>query len=160
MVRVYRIPPERVQREKRRMATAIITLFVALPVSIGLVALYFRLDLRSLTLRDFASTILMLGIPCAALWLHTLTLPSLKIEFEDDRITKTQVRPFGTAPLKLSFDREEINHIREVRRSGLMVRGRGSRGRYIDLHIPRSVENYDDLKSRLTAWYPVQESWM
>jgi hypothetical protein len=160
MVRVYKVSPENVQSERRRLATAVIILCVMLPLSIGLIALCFHLDPHSLTTHDYLSVIVGLGMPCAALWLCTLTLPSLKIELEDDRITKTQERPLWGTPLKVSFSRDDVSHIREVGKSGLMIRGRGRNGRYIDLHIPRLVENYDELKTSLATWQPVQNSWI
>jgi hypothetical protein len=158
MVRVYKIPQGVSQLEKRRAIAAILGVLVAMPVCVGMVALCFRLDTHSLSVHDVVTAIAMLGIPCAAVLLHSFTLPSLRIELEDERITRTQNRPLGASPLRISFDRREINHIREVRNSGLMVHGRGSKGRYIDLQIPRSVENYDELKARLAAWQPIHES--
>ena len=139
MVRVYRIPPEKVQHERQRIATAFITLLVVIPVSVGLIAVCFRLDSHTLTIHDIVTPMLMVGTACAVLWLCTRTLPSLQIELDDDRITKTQDRPLWGSPLTISFGRDDIGHIREVGRSGLMIRGRGRKGRYIDLHIPRSA---------------------
>ena len=138
MVRVYRIPPEKVQHERQRIATAVITLLVVMPVSVGLIAVYFRLDLHSLTIHDIVTPMLMVGAACAVLWLYTLTLSSLQIELDDDRITRTHRLLWGS-PLKVSFGRDDVGHIREVGKSGLMIRGRGRKGRYIDLHIPRSA---------------------
>jgi hypothetical protein len=160
MVRVYRIPTEQVQNERRRLAIAIITLFVAVPGSVALIVLFLPLGPRSLGIRDVAQMLFMLALPCAALWLHTVTLPSLQIQLEDERITRTQNHPLLRTPLRISFRRDEIANIREVRKSGLMIRGRGSKGRYIDLHIPRLVENYDELKGYLNAWHPVHDSWL
>jgi len=160
MSRVYRISPETAQHERRRLTTAIITLLVILPVIIGLMALYFRLDPRSLTAHDLVSTMFMVGLPCAGLWLQSLTLGSLRIELDDNRITRIQNRPLWGSPSRISFERQTIAHIREVGKNGLMIHGPGRKGRYIDLHIPRTVENYEELRVRLAAWQPVQVSWL
>jgi len=101
----------------------------------------------------------MVGTACAVLWLHTLTLSSLQIELDDDRITRTHRLLWGS-PLTISFGRDDVGHIREVGKSGLMICGRGRKGRYIDLHIPHLVENYDELKAHLAEWQPVRNSWI
>jgi hypothetical protein len=160
MVGVYKIPPKTVRREKQRVAAAVITLFVAVPLSVAVVALFARLDVHSLTTHDACVLLFGLGLPSAALWMRTIMLRSLQIELEDNRITMTQNRLFWGSPLRISFSREEVGHIREVGKSGLMVRGLGTKGRYIDLHIPPFVENYDELKGRLSAWQPVHKSWL
>jgi hypothetical protein len=157
--RVYRISPENLRREKQRLAAGIITMFVAVPLSVALVAWFMRLDAGSLTTHDVGVLIVGLGLPSAALFLNTLTLPSLRVEIEDDRITKTQNRPIGGS-LRISFNRQEIGHIREVGKHGLMIRGLGRRGRYIDVQIPRLLEDYDELKGRLAAWQPIHKSWI
>jgi hypothetical protein len=160
MVGVYKIPPQTVRREKQRVAAGVITLFVAVPLSVGVFAVLGRVDVPSLTTHDVGVFLFGLGLPSAALWTRTIMLRSLRIELEDSRITMTQDRLFWGYPLRISFSREEISHIREVGKSGLMVRGLGTKGRYIDLHIPPFVENYDELKGRLSAWQPVHKSWL
>lgn len=160
MVGVYKIPPQTVRREKQRVAAGVITLFVAVPVSVAVFALFARLDIPSITTHDVGVLLFGLGLPSAAVWTRTVMLRSLRIELDDGRITMTQDRLFWGSPLRISFSREEVGHIREVGKSGLMVRGRGTKGRYIDLHIPPFVENYDELKGRLAAWQPVHKSWL
>jgi hypothetical protein len=161
MLRVYKIPPQTVRREGQRAIAAAIALFLAVPLSVAVaaIALYARLDLQ-FTTHDAGVFLFGLGLPGAALWVRSYMLRSLRIELEDGRISMTHDRPFWQSPLRISFDRQDIGHIREVGNSGLMIRGRGHRGRYIDLHIPRFVENYDELKSQLSAWQPIRNSWM
>ena len=160
MSRVYAIPPARVQLEKHRITAGVITLFVAVPLSTALVVFCLSRGHQSLSAQEMVRPMVGLTIVSAALWLQTSTLGSFRIELDDDRITQTQNRPFGMSPVRISFSRQDIAHIREVRKDGLMVHGRGSKGAYIDLHIPRTVENYDDLRSRLAAWHPIHDSWL
>ncbi len=129
-------------------------------ISFGLMVLYFRLDVSTLTRHDLVVFTVALTLPCAALWSRALTLRSLRIELDDRRITRIQSHPLTRSQQRISFCREDIAHIREVRKEGLIVYGRNSNGRYLDLYIPRSVENYDELRSRLAAWQPIHESWL
>jgi hypothetical protein len=102
----------------------------------------------------------MLGLPCLLLWLHASMMKSFQIQLEDDRITRIQNHPFGHSTLKISIARQDVGHIREAPKSGLYLRGRNGDGRWIDLQIPRTLENYDDLRSRLAAWHPIGDSWL
>jgi hypothetical protein len=160
MSQVYVIPPERVQLQKHRITSGVITMFITVPLATALVVFCFSGGRQSLSAQEMVRPMVGLTIAGIALWLHTSTLGSFRIELEGDRITQTQNRPFGISPLKLSFPRQDIAHIREVRKDGLYIHGRGSNGKYIDMHIPRTLENYDDLRSRLAAWHPIQDSWL
>ena len=160
MSRVYAIPAAQVKLQKHRVTAGVITLFVAVPLSAALVASCFSGVHQSLTAQDMFRPMVGLTIVSAALWLQTSTLKSFRVELDDDRITQTQNRPLGIPPLKISFARTDIAHIREVRKEGLYIHGRGSNGKYTELHIPRTVENYDDLRSRLAAWHPIHDSWL
>jgi hypothetical protein len=160
MSQVYVIPPERVQLQKHRITSGVITMFITVPLATARVVFCFSGGRQSLSAQEMVRPMVGLTIAGIALWLHTSTLGSFRIELEGDRITQTQNRPFGISPLKLSFPRQDIAHIREVRKDGLYIHGRGSNGKYIDMHIPRTLENYDDLRSRLAAWHPIQDSWL
>jgi len=126
----------------------------------GLIALYFHFDFHGITFHDVVTFSLTLILPCTALWLRANALCSLRIELDDDHITRTALLPLRRTPQQISFLREDVAHIREVPKQGLMVHGRNFRGRYIDLEIPRSLQGYDDLRSRLAAWHPIRESWL
>jgi hypothetical protein len=160
MPQVYAIPPERVQLQKYRVTAGVITLFVAVPLSTALVGFFFLGGHQSLSAQEMVRPMVGLTIVSAALWFQTSTLKSLRIELDDERIAQTQNRPLGMPPLKISFARQDIAHIREVRKEGLYILGRGINGKYIELHIPRTVGNYDDLRSRLAAWHPIHDSWL
>ena len=160
MPRVYAIPPARVKLEKHRITAAVITLFVAVPLSTALVGLCLPGGRQSLSAQEMVRPMVGLAVVSAALWLQTSTLKSFRIELDDGDITQTQDRPFGMLPLRISFARQDIARIREVRKDGLMIHGRNSKGKYIDMHIPRTLENYDDLRSRLAAWHPIRNSWL
>jgi hypothetical protein len=149
-----------VQLEKHRITAGVITLFVAVPLSTALVVFCFSRGHQSVSAQEMIRPMVGLTIVSAALWLHTSTLGSFRIELDDDRITQTQNRPFGMSPLKISFARQDVAHIRKVHKDGLMIHGRGSKGAYIDMHIPRTVENYDDLCSRLASLQPIHNSWL
>jgi hypothetical protein len=160
MPQCYAIPPERVQLQKYRVTAGVITLFVAVPLSTALVSFFFLGGHQSLSAQEMVRPMVGLTIVSAALRLQTSTLKSLRIELGDDRITQTQNRPFGISPLKISFARHDIAHIRELRKDGLMIHGRGSKGAYIDMYVPRTLEKYDELRSRLAAWHPIRDSWL
>ena len=157
---VYKIPKEAVQQQKRAIVTATLTLFICVPLLTVAAGLLFHSDRSTLTTRDIWSIMLMLGIPCALLWLHANVMKSFRIQLEDDRITRVQNHPFGLSPLKISFARQDIGHIREVQKDGLYLRGRDQDGRWADIQVPRTVENYDDLRCRLAAWHPIHDSWL
>ena len=158
-MRTYKIPPEAVRDRKIKIRVASLTLLLVVPAVTAAAGRFLPLD-RSLTLHDIYSMLWMLGLPCALLWLYTTAMPSLQIQLEDDRITQLLNLPFTRSPRKISFARTDIAHIREVGKSGLYVHGRSAEGKYFDLHVPRSLENYDDLRSRLAAWHPIQPSWL
>ena len=158
--RVYAIPPEQVKLQKHRVTAGVITLFVAVPLSTALVGFCFLGGHQSLSAQEMVRPMVGLTIVSAALWFQTSTLKSLRIELDDERITQTQNRPFGMSPAKISFARQDIAHIREVPKHGLYIHGRGSKGKYVELHVPRTVENYEDLRSRLAAWQPIHDSWL
>jgi hypothetical protein len=160
MSQVYVIPPERVQLQKHRITIGVITMFITVPLATALVVFCFSGGRQSLSAQEMVRPMVGLTIVGIALWLHTSTLGSFRIELEGERITHTQNRPFGMSPLKISFPRQDIAHIREVCKDGLYIHGRGSKGAYIDMYIPRTLENYDDLRSRLAAWHPIQDSWL
>jgi hypothetical protein len=158
--RVYAIPPAQVKLQKYRVTAGVVTLFVAVPLSTALVGFCLPGGHQSLSAQEMARPMVGLTIVSAALWLRMSTLKSLRIELDDERITQTQSRPLRMPPLKISFARQDIAHIREVRKEGLYIHGRGSNGKYIELHIPRTVENYDDLRSRIAAWHPIRDAWL
>jgi hypothetical protein len=149
-----------VKLQKLRITAGVITLFVAVPLSTALVVFCLPGRHLSLSAQEMARPMVGLTIVGAALWLRMSTLKSLRIELDDERIAQTQNRPLGMPPLKISFARQDIAHIREVRKEGLYILGRGINGKYIELHIPRTVGNYDDLRSRLAAWHPIHDSWL
>jgi hypothetical protein len=157
---LYKIPKEAVQQQKRAIVAATLTLFVCVPLFTIAAGSLFHLDRSTLTTRDIWSITTMLGIPCALLWLNANAMKSFRIQLEDDRVIRIQNHPLGFSPLIISFVRKDIGHIREVRKDGLYIHGRGCNGKYIELHIPRTVENYDDLRSRLAAWHPIHDSWL
>jgi hypothetical protein len=158
--RVYAIPPEQVKLEKQRITAGVIALLVAVPLSTALVVFCFSSGHQSLSAQEMVRPMVGLTIVSAGLCLRMSTLKSLRIELDDERITQTQNRPFGMSPAKISFARQDIAHIREVLKHGLYIHGRGGNGKYIELHIPRTVEHYDDLRSRLAAWQPIHDSWL
>ena len=159
MLHIYKMPAEAMQQQKRAVLAGSIALFVGVPLATIAVGTLFHLDRSTLTSHDVWSIAIMLGIPCVMLWLSTNVTKSFQIQLEDERITRLQNHPLGRSVLKISFARQDIGHIREVQKSGLYLRGRNSDGRWIDLQIPRSIENYDDLRSRLAAWQPIHETW-
>ena len=160
MPQVYAIQPERVRLQKHRVTAGVITMFVTVPLTTALVVFYFSGGRQSLSAQEMVRPMVMLTIAGAALCLHTSTLGSFRIELEGDRITQSQNRPLGMPPSKISFARQDIAGILEFRKHGLMIHGRGSKGAYIDMYIPRTLENYDDLRSRLAAWHPIRNSWL
>jgi hypothetical protein len=117
MSQVYVIPPERVQLQKHRITSGVITMFITVPLATALVVFCFSGGRQSLSAQEMVRPMVGLTIAGIALWLHTSTLGSFRIEVEGDRITQTQNRPFGMSPLKLSFLRQDIAHIREVRKT-------------------------------------------
>ena len=160
LLQIYKLPEEAVQQQKRAILAASVTLFIGVPLLTVAVGTLFHLDRSTLTTRDLWSIGLMLGLPCMLLWLHANMMKSFQIQLEDDRITRVQNYPFGHSTLKISIARQDVGHIREVPKSGLYLHGRNGDGRWIDLQIPRALENYDDLRSRLAAWHPIHHSWL
>jgi len=154
------IPLETQQVEQRRAVAIAVGFVLGMSIVFGLIALYFRFDFQGIRFHDVVPFTLTLILPCAALWLRAHALCSLRIELDDDRITRTELLPLRHTTQRISFLREDIAHIREIPKQGLMVRGPNSKGRYIDLEIPRSLQDYDDLRSRLAAWHPIRESWL
>ena len=154
------MPKAAVQQQKRAILVASLTLFMGVPLLAVAAGTLFHLDRNTLTTRDLWSIGAILGLPCMLLWLYANIMKSFQIHLEDDRITQVQNHSFGHFTFKTSIARQDIGHIREVPKSGLYLRGRKSDGRWIDLQIPRSLENYDDLRSRLAAWQPIQEGWL
>jgi hypothetical protein len=157
-LRVYNMPKQAVQQQKRTVVAAAATLFVGVPLFTIAAGKLLHLN-GTLTGRDVWSISIMLGIPCAILWLSTTVMKSVQIQLGEDRITRIQNHPFGHSQLKVTFARHEIGHIREVSKSGLYLRGRNSDGRWIDLDVPRSIENYDEIRTHLATWYPIRETW-
>lgn len=160
MSRTHVIPPQHSLLEERRAISAGLGLLLGTPIGFGIVALCLRFRLRDLSLNDFRLFAITLIPPAIALWVRATTLRSLRIELEENRLTRIQKHPLTRSPQRLSFTREDVAHIREIPKQGLMVHGRNSKGRYLDLEVPRSLENYDDLRSRLAAWQPIHESWL
>jgi hypothetical protein len=160
MLKIYRVSPEQLRTQKRRTVGAAIALFIGVPVGGALGAMCVGLRLSSITTRDIPTFAISLGLPVLALLLRAVTMPSLRYELEDDRVTRVQQNPLTRALQRLSFSRREIRHIREVRKSGLVIHGRGSGGKYIDLEIPPYIENYDELRGHLAAWQPIHDSWI
>ncbi|HKV77815.1 MAG TPA: hypothetical protein VJP02_06735 [Candidatus Sulfotelmatobacter sp.] len=160
MSQVYAIPLQQVQLQKHRVIAGVITMFMTVPLATALVVFHFSGGRQSISAREMVRPMVVLTIAGAALWLHTSTLESFRIQLDGDRITQTQNRPFGMPPSKISFTRQDIAYIREFRKDGLMIHGRGSKGTYIDMYIPRTLEDYDDLRSRLAAWHPIRDSWL
>jgi len=154
------MPIEAVHQQKRAILAASLTLFIGVPLLTIAAATLFHLDRSTLSTRDLCSIGSMLGPPCVLLWLHANMMKSFQIQLEDDRITRVQNHPFGRSTLKISIARQDVGHIREVQKSGLYLHGRDGDGRWIDLPIPRTLENYQDLRSRLAAWHPIHDSWL
>jgi len=157
--RTYAIPSQQLRNEERRAVGAGLGFALGLPLGLGLVLFSFFPDTGTLTRRDLVLFGTTLVLPGVGLWLRALTLRSLRVELQDQRITLSQRLPLTRSPRQISFCREDVAHIREIRKDGLIICGRNSKGKYLDLHIPRTVDNYDDLRSRLAAWHPIQESW-
>jgi len=157
-LQIYKMPKQAVQRQKRGVLAGSVTLFAGVPLFTIAAGKLFHAS-GTLDWRDVWSIFIMLAIPCAMLWLSTNVMKSIRIQLEDNRITRVQNHPFGHSTLTISIARTDIGHIREVSKDGLYVRGRNPDGRWIDLHVPRSIENYDELRSRLAAWQPIQETW-
>jgi len=158
LLQIYKMPKEAVQQQKRAILAASLTLFIGVPLLTIAAGTLFHLDRSTLTTLDLCSIAWMLRLPCMALWLHANMMKSFQIQLEDDRITRIQNHPFGHFTLKISIARQDVGHIREVQKSGLYLHGRNGDGRWIDLQIPRSLENYDDLRSRLAVWHPIHDS--
>lgn len=156
---VYTVPAEQVKLQKTKMVVGAVTLWVAVPVATWLTVVCFRLKVNSIT-DEFVRPLVGLALITAVMLLSAVCPYSLRIELEDDTIRRIQSRPFGLAPLVISFSRGDIAHIRENQKYGIMVHGRGRKGRYLDLHIPRFINNYDELRGRLAAWQPIQNSWL
>ena len=153
------MPGDAVRQQKRAVLAASITLFAGVPLSTIAVGTLFHLDRSTLTSHDLWSIAIMLGIPCAMLWLSTNVMKSVQIQLEDDRITRIQNHPFGHSTLTITIARRDIGHIREVSKSGLYLRGRNTDGRWVDLQVPRSIEKYDEIRARLAVWQPIRETW-
>ena len=83
-------------------------------------------------------------------------MKSLRIEMKDDRISGIQKLPFARSPHTISFARHDIGYIGEGRHSGLYIHGRNSEGRWTDLHLPASLENYGDIRARLATCQPIR----
>lgn len=158
MSRTYTIPPQQLRNEERRALGAGLGFALGLPLGLGLVLLSFFPDAGTLTRHDLVVFGLTLILPGVALLLRARTLRSLRVELDDQRVTLSQRLPLTRSPRQISFSRGDVAHIREIRKDGLMICGRNSQGKYLDLRIPRILENYDDLRSRLAAWHPIQES--
>lgn len=149
-----------VQQQKHAVLAGSISLCVFVPLSTIVVGTLFHVDRSTLTSRDVWSIAIILVMPCTMLWLSANVMQSLQIQLEDDHITRIQDQPLGLSAWKISFARQDIGHIREVQKAGLYLHGRNSDGRWIDLHVPRMIENYDDLRARLAAWQPIHETWI
>lgn len=158
MLQIYKMPKQAVQHQKRAILAASLTLFIGVPWLTVAAGTLFHLDRSTLTTRDLWSIGSALGLPCMLLWLHANMMKSFQIQLEDDCITRIQNHPFGHSTLKISIARQDVGHIREVAKFGLYLHGRIRDGRWIDLQIPRALENYDDLRSRLVAWHPIHDS--
>jgi hypothetical protein len=160
MQRVYTVPPEQLQLEKRKLIAGAIALPIAVPAGFLLAMFCLRVNTGSMSADDYVRPLVGIGVLCAGLWVRALTLSSLRIELEDNRITRTQHRPFGLKPLRISFNRTDIAHIREIPKHGLIICVRNIQKRYVDLEIPKSIENYDDLRGHLASWQPIHDSWL
>ena len=156
---VYKIPKKTIQQQKYAVLAASLTLFICVPVFTFAAGKLSHAS-GAFSWHDVWSVALMLGIPCAMLWLSTNVMESIQIRLEDDRIVRMQNHPFGLSKLEIAFGRRDIGHIREVSRDGLYLRGRNPNGRWIDLWVPRSIENYDDLRTRVAAWHPIRQTWI
>ena len=155
---VYPIRPEAVRSEKRRARLGILTFFFSIPLLGAVATRLFRLDPRWIGPDGIFWGMAMITIVCAIVWVRTFTLGSLRIQLEHDRITRLQNHPLGFSPLRTSFTRDEISDIREIRNRGLMIKGRHRGSEDIDLHVPLGIENYDDLRARLSAWRLIHET--
>ena len=158
MLQIYKMPGAAVKQQKRAVIAAALTLFIGVPLLTIVAGTLFHLDRGTLSSRDVLSIAVMLGIPCTILWLSTNVMKSVQIQLENDRITRIQNHPFAHSILKITFSSQDIGHIREVSKSGLYLRGRNSDGRWADLHVPRSIENYDEIRAHLAAWHPIRKS--
>jgi hypothetical protein len=143
LLQIYKMPKEAVQEQKRAILAASLTLFIGVPLLTVAAGTFFHLDRSTLTTRDLWSIGSMLGLPCMLLWLYANMMKSFQIQLEDDRIARVQNHPFGHSTLKISIARQDVGHIREVPKSGLYLHGRNGDGRWIDLQIPRTLEDYE-----------------
>ena len=161
MLKVYKISPEQLKTQKRRTIGAVIGLLIGVPAGAVGAAMFVGLRLTSFTARDIAVPFAIgVGLPALALWLRAVTMPFLRFELEDDRVTRVQQNPLTHALQRLSFSRGEIRNIREVGKWGLVIHGRGNGGKYIDLQVPPYLENYDELRGHLAAWQPIHNTWL